>query len=126
MTHTVGEIARLAGITVRTLHHYDQIGLVSPRTRSDAGYRLYDDADVARLQQVLFYRATGMPLDDIARVMTDPSFDRGDALRDQRTQLEARVEHLLEMIDAVDAGPRPAPPPTSFVGRSPTWGAVCS
>ena len=66
MAFTVGELAKLTGITVRTLHHYDQIGLVQPSDRSRAGYRLYGDADVLRLQQVLIYRELGVPLDEIA------------------------------------------------------------
>ena len=63
MAFTVGELAKLTGVTVRALHHYDELGLVRPSARSDAGYRLYDDADVMRLQQVLVYRELGLPLD---------------------------------------------------------------
>lgn len=102
MGHTVGDIARRAGVSVRTLHHYDEIGLLSPGGRTEAGYRIYDDADVSRLQQILFYRELGLPLEQIARVMSDPAFDRADALRRQRAQLQARAEHLLKMIDAID------------------------
>lgn len=103
MTHTVGDLATRAGVTVRTLHHYDEIGLLRPSGRSDAGYRLYGSGDIARLQQILFYRELGLPLEEIARVMSDPQFDRIEALRRQRAQLEAKAEHLLRMIDAVDA-----------------------
>jgi len=99
---TVGEVATRAGISVRTLHHYDEIGLLSPSERSESGYRLYDGSDVARLQQVLFYRELGLPLDEITRVMADPGFDRVGALREQRARLEARAEHVRRMIDAVD------------------------
>lgn len=102
-THTVGDLARRAGVTVRTLHHYDEIGLLSPSERTDAGYRLYDPADVARLQQILFYRELGLPLDEIARVMSEPDFDRTAALREQRARLEAKSKHLHRMIEAVDA-----------------------
>ena len=102
-THTVGDIARRAGISVRTLHHYDEIGLLHPSQRSAAGYRLYGPSDVARLQQILFYRELGLPLEEISRVMSDPAFERTAALREQRARLEARADHVMRMIDAVDA-----------------------
>jgi DNA-binding transcriptional MerR regulator len=101
-THTVGDLARRAGVTVRTLHHYDEIGLLSPSDRSAAGYRLYDTGDVSRLQQILFYRELGLPLDEITRIMSNPEFDRTAALREQRARLEAKARHLHEMIEAVD------------------------
>jgi len=100
---TVGEVAALARVTVRALHHYDEIGLVSPSGRSEAGYRLYDDSDLARLQQVLFYRELGFALDDIREVMTAPEFNRAAALREQRRLLEEQGDRLQAMIDAVDA-----------------------
>ena len=100
---TVGEVAALARVTVRLLHHYDEIGLVSPSGRSDAGYRLYDDADLERLQQALFYRELGFALEDIRDLMTAPDFDRGAALREQRRLLEEQGERLHAMIEAVDA-----------------------
>jgi len=64
-TRTVHQVAQAAGISVRTLHHYDQIGLLGPRRRSESNYRLYDDQDVLRLQQILFYRELDVPLDRI-------------------------------------------------------------
>ena len=70
-TLTVGSVARLAGVTVRTLHHYDEVGLLAPSGRSDAGYRRYADADLDRLQRILFYRELGFALDEIRTVMTD-------------------------------------------------------
>ncbi len=99
---TVGEVAALARVTVRALHHYDEIGLVSPSGRSEAGYRLYSDADLERLQQVLLYRELGFALDDIREAMTAPDFDRAAALREQRRLLEEQGERLQAMIDAVD------------------------
>jgi DNA-binding transcriptional MerR regulator len=68
MGYPVGQVAALAGITVRTLHHYDEIGLLAPSGRTAAGYRTYSEADVERLQQVLFYRGLGMPRREIERV----------------------------------------------------------
>ncbi len=103
MAHTISDVARLAGVTVRTLHHYDRIGLLRPSGRTDAGYRLYDDADCARLQQILFYRELGFGLEQIRTAMEAPDFDRGAALRRQRELLSARVAHLTAMIGAVDA-----------------------
>lgn len=103
MARTVGEVAELAHVTVRTLHHYDEIGLVQPSGRTEAGYRLYDEADLERLQQVLFYRELGFVLEDIASLMADPDFDRGEALRQQRKLLEAEGERLRSMLAAVDA-----------------------
>ncbi|MDO8963990.1 MAG: MerR family transcriptional regulator [Coriobacteriia bacterium] len=102
MGHTVGEIAALAGISVRTLHHYDEIGLLTASERSDAGYRLYGEADVDRLQQILFFRELGFALEDIRRIMTDPTFDRLEALLLQRRMLTDKAQQLRAMIDAVD------------------------
>lgn len=100
---TVGEVARLAGVTVRTLHHYDELGLVTPGQRTDAGYRLYGDAEVARLQEVLFFRELGFPLDEIGRIIGDPSYERASALTRQRELLVAKAVRLQRMIRAVDA-----------------------
>lgn len=100
---TVGEAAALVGVSVRTLHHWDEIGLVVPSARSRAGYRLYAAEDVARLHRVLVYRETGMPLAEIARVLDDPAVDAVGDLARQRELLEARISHLQRMVRAVDA-----------------------
>ncbi len=102
MGMTVGDVARLAAISVRTLHHYDEIGLLSPSERSRAGYRLYNDDDLAMLQQVLFYRELGFSLDEIRHVMADPGFDRLEALASQRRMLAEKAASLHHMIEAVD------------------------
>ncbi len=99
---TVGELAKLANITVRTLHHYDEIGLVRPSQRSDAGYRLYGEQDVLRLQQVLLFRELGLPLDEIASVLDDPTFRRADALRRHREVLVGKRARLDAMVAAID------------------------
>ncbi len=75
--YPVGALARLSGVTVRTLHHYDSIGLLSSSARSAAGYRLYSQADLLRLRQVLFYRELGFGLDEIAEILANA--DRGEA-----------------------------------------------
>jgi len=100
---TVGEVASLASVSVRTLHHYDDIGLLSPSERSESGYRHYGDDDLAALQQVLFFRELGFGLGDIARIMHDPSFDRLEALRMQRRMLKDKSTQLGHMIEAVEA-----------------------
>lgn len=99
---TVGKVARAAGLTVRTLHHYDEIGLVVPGARSDAGYRLYGRPEVERLQEVLFFRELGSGLEAIKEIVSRPGYDRSSALLRQRELLEAKAERLLEMIEVVD------------------------
>ena len=79
----VGEVAALAGVTVRTLHHYDRIGLLSPSGRTAAGYRQYAPADLDRLHQVLLYRELGFPLEEVAALLDDPSADHVEHLRRQ-------------------------------------------
>lgn len=106
MAFTVGELAKLTGITVRTLHHYDELGVVRPSARSAAGYRLYEEQDVLRLQQVLLYRELGLALEQIAAVIDDPAFSRGEALRAHRAALLERRVRLDAMVAAVDAALR--------------------
>jgi len=99
----VGELARLAGLTVRTLHHYDEIGLLVPSGRSEAGYRLYREPELARLQQILVLRELGFELGAIRRLVDDPGFDRRTALEAQRELLVERVRKTEAIIRAVDA-----------------------
>ena len=106
MAFTVGELARLTGITVRTLHHYDEVGLVRPSQRTSAGYRMYDDGDVLRLQQVLLLRELELPLDEIAAVLDDPTYRRADALRRHREVLVTKRARLDAMVQALDAALR--------------------
>lgn len=100
--YTVGEVAGLARVTVRTLHHYDAIGLVRPSGRSAGGYRLYGDADLARLQHVLAYRQLGFPLARIGEILSDPDWDEVAGLREQRALLSERAAHLGHLIASVD------------------------
>lgn len=97
----VGAVAKLAGVTVRTLHHYDEIGLLRPTGRSGAGYRRYSDADVERLQRILFYRELGFGLDQIREAMTDGGADALVHLRRQHVLLRQRIERLRRLSDAV-------------------------
>lgn len=99
---TVGGVSGLVGVSVRTLHHYDRIGLVTPSGRTPAGYRVYDDADIERLHQVLTYRELGFPLEQIATLLDDPDTDMLTRLGDQRDQLRARIDRLHRMVAAVE------------------------
>ncbi|MEV7080121.1 MerR family transcriptional regulator [Streptomyces sp. NPDC093516] len=102
MSYSVGQVAGFAGVTVRTLHHYDEIGLLVPGERSHAGHRRYSDADLDRLQQILFYRELGFPLDEVAALLDDPDADPRAHLRRQHDLLTARIEQLRKMAAAVE------------------------
>ncbi|MDG9717477.1 MerR family transcriptional regulator [Streptomyces sp. DH24] len=102
MSYSVGQVAGFAGVTVRTLHHYDDIGLLAPSERSHAGHRRYSDADLDRLQQILFYRELGFPLDEVAALLDDPDADPRAHLRRQHDLLTARIEKLRKMAAAVE------------------------
>ncbi|MGY1709661.1 MerR family transcriptional regulator [Geodermatophilus sp. SYSU D00758] len=98
----VGEVAALAGVTVRTLHHYDRIGLLSPSGRTSAGYRRYAPADLERLHQVLVYRELGFPLEEVATLLDDPAADPAEHLRRQHRLLLDRLERTRAMVAAVE------------------------
>lgn len=97
---TVGQVAKEYGVTVRTLHHYDAIGLVSPSGRSTSGYRLYDESDLARLAQVVAYRRLELGLDEIATLLADG--DVAGQLRQQRDVIQERITELTRLLAAVD------------------------
>lgn len=101
-TYRVKEVSRLTGVSVRALHHYDEIGLLHPSTRSGAGYRLYTDVDLLRLQQILLARELGLSLEEIRRSFEDPSFDEQQFLLRHREGLARRAEGTARMIQAVD------------------------
>jgi len=100
--YSVGEVARIAKVTVRTLHHYDGIGLLTPGGRTRAGYRRYEDADLDRLQQILFYRELGFPLEEIAAILDDGSVSPTEHLRRQHQLIGARITRLQELAAAVE------------------------
>ncbi|MFD9128858.1 MerR family transcriptional regulator [Kitasatospora sp. NPDC059571] len=102
MGYSVGQVAKVAGVTVRTLHHYDEIGLLSPGGRTPAGYRRYRDADLDRLQQILFYRELGFPLEEIAAILDDRSVPPHEHLRRQRELIGDRIRHLQDLAAAVE------------------------
>lgn len=98
----VKEVAELAGVSVRTLHHYDEIGLLVPDTTTEAGYRIYSDENLETLQQILFFRELGFPLKKIKRILESPAFDRSEALTLQHQLLLEKKRRLDQMIDAIE------------------------
>jgi DNA-binding transcriptional MerR regulator len=102
VAYTVKAVSDLAGVSIRTLHHYDAIGLVRPRERSEAGYRLYGRSDLERLQQVLFFKELGFGLGEIKEILDRPDFDRRQALLDHRELLTHRKDRIERLIRAVD------------------------
>ena len=99
---TVKEISDLTGISVRTLHYYDEIGLLKPTKKNDAGYRLYDDKALETLQQVLFFREFDIPLKEIKAVMENPVLERNQILQMQRKMLVAKKERMVRLINSID------------------------
>ncbi len=101
-TYTVQQLARLAGVSVRTLHYYDHIGLLKPSARTAAGYRLYGESDLLRLQQVLFFRELDFPLADIQAILDDPGFDQVKALRDHQQLLQQEANRLERLLNTIE------------------------
>ena len=101
MSYAVGQVAELAGVTVRTLHHYDRIGLLSPEERSEGGYRRYNSADLERLHRILSYRELGLALEDIASLLDEKDIDPIAHLSRQERLLGDRIARLEEMLAAV-------------------------
>jgi DNA-binding transcriptional MerR regulator len=116
-TYRVADVARLTGVSIRALHHYDAIGLLVPTGRTEAGYRLYTDADLLRLQQILIGRELGFSLEEIKRGLDDPRFDQRRALVEQRRRLEDKARALDGMLRAVDAA-------LAIVGDDPQGGTM--
>ena len=95
----IGELARRTGLTVRTLHHYDEIGLLSPAERSDGGHRVYDEAGVQRLYRIVSLRSLGFPLDAIAQALDSQAFDPKEVVDDHLRRLEAQVAREQQLLD---------------------------
>ena len=100
---TVHEVSELSGVSVRALHHYDDIGLLEPSERTQAGYRLYSEDDLMRLHQIMLFRALEFPLADIRCILESPDFDQGRALEQQIELLEMKREHIGNLIDLAKA-----------------------
>lgn len=101
MRLTIGALSRLSGVSIRALHHYDQIGLLHPSKTAASGYRYYEDAAIERLWQILFYRELGFPLREIAEILSSPEFDRDRALQEHRALLEQKRERIDRLISLV-------------------------
>lgn len=101
--YTVSEVARISGVSVRALHHYDEIGLLKPGHVGENGYRYYGRGELLRLQQIMFHRELGFPLDQIRRVLDDPGFDRLAALRAHRVRLMAEARRYRDLVKTLDA-----------------------
>src|SRR5688500_8967349 len=99
---TVGQVAELARVTVRTLHHYDEIGLLAPSGRTRTGYRQYSATDLRRLHQILLFRELGFPLETIRQLLDDPDFDRRKALEAQRALLAERLGQTEAILRGID------------------------
>ena len=96
---TVHEVSKLAGVSIRTLQYYDKIGLLHPTGYTDAGYRLYDEEDLERLQHILLFRELEFPLKDIKAIINSPDFDRNQALEQQIELLRLKKEHIENLMD---------------------------
>jgi len=102
MKYKVKQLADLAGVSRRTLHHYDEIGLLKPSAQGKNRYRYYDEQALLRLQQILFYRELGLSLKEIKEILNRPDFDVLDALRSHKTALQGRVQRLQCLLGTVD------------------------
>ena len=103
MKMPIKEFARLSGVSVRTLHYYDQIGLLRPAAvDAQTGYRFYDETSLLRMQEVLFYRELDFPLKSIAEILASPHYNKEEALEEQRKLLTLKKERLERLIDAID------------------------
>jgi DNA-binding transcriptional MerR regulator len=102
MEYTIGEVARMSGLSPRMLRHYDEIGLLAPAGRSISGYRQYDDTDLLRLQRILSFRATGMSLEDISKALDDPETDLIASLSEQAELIRQKIELLETQLVAVE------------------------
>ncbi|MCC6643529.1 MerR family transcriptional regulator [Candidatus Peregrinibacteria bacterium] len=100
--YTVNQLAKLAGVSVRTLHHYDQIGLLKPKRMQTNGYRQYGEEELLQLQQILFFRELEFSLEEISRIMQAPGFDLQNALLDQRNLIELKQKRLKGLIKTID------------------------
>lgn len=123
--HTVKQVAKVSGVSVRTLHYYDEIGLFKPTDVGPNGYRYYDRAALLRLQQILFYRQLGMPLDKIKQTLDAPDFDLAEALKTHRQYLNEEVDRHRRLIRTIDKtltdlnGERPMSDKDRFRGFAP-------
>lgn len=100
--YTVKKLSEIAGVSVRTLHLYDEIDLLKPSVRTEAGYRLYGEPELLRLQQILFYKEFGFSLQQIANILDDPDFDLVEALESHKRELQARYDTIQRLLQTLD------------------------
>lgn len=101
-TYSVQKMSKLAGVSVRTLHLYDQIGLLKPSIRTEARYRLYGEKELLRLQQILFYKELDFPLKEIQSILDNPDFDLVEALLSHKVSLKARQNRISTLLETID------------------------
>src|SRR5690625_4451161 len=101
MDMKVKEVAELVGVSIRTLHHYDQIGLLTPKEITDSGYRLYSEENLETLQQILFFKELGFALKEIKKIINSPSFNRQEALILQRKMLIEKRNKVDKMLETM-------------------------
>lgn len=102
MSYTVNKLAKIAGVSVRTLHYYDEVGLLKPSTLQKNGYRVYGERELLELQQILFFRELDFPIEEIKRIMSSPAFDKRQALHDHRAMIELKKKRLSGLIKTID------------------------
>jgi len=102
MEYTVQKLAKLAGVSTRTLRYYDEIGILKPARINSSGYRIYGQKEVDRLQQIMFYRELDMSLDEIKKILSSPAFNEADALRDHREKLLEKRRQLDALLENVE------------------------
>jgi len=100
--YSVQKVAKISGISIRTLHYYDQLGLLKPSVRTRAGYRLYSENELLRLQQILFYKALNIPLKEILEILDDPDFDLVNALMEHKTSIKQEIHLMNHMLQTID------------------------
>lgn len=102
MEYTIKKLAKIAGVSVRALHYYDEIGLLSPVRVLSNGYRVYGQAELLKLQQILFFKELEFPLDEIKNIIQSPHFDITEALKDQKKLVDLKKRRLEEIIQTID------------------------
>jgi DNA-binding transcriptional MerR regulator len=102
MVYTVKQVAKLAGVSVRTLHYYDEVGILQPKSRSAGGYRQYDEEAMLRLQQIMFFRELGFGLDEIRKIIAQPDFDILEVLQSHKILLMKKAERINELLATVN------------------------
>lgn len=99
---TVTQVSKLTGISVRTLHYYDEIGLLKPTMSSESGYRLYDDEAMEKLEQVLYFREFDFPLKEIKEILSHPDYDRNAVFESQRKMIQIKRDRFNRMLENID------------------------